>query len=111
MDDVRQSFHDKVIRLTIIGRGGPLQELEGAIKTRCNGAVETHCFENWYSPGWYWLTVHDEKATKDQAIRIVMGEWGLEGSEIVVFSEMVTTIFVCFKWLTARLSSRMQQMK
>ena len=87
MDDVRQSFHDKVIRLTIIGRGGPLQELEGAIKTRCNGAVETHCFENWYSPGWYWLTVHDEKATKDQAIRIVMREWGLEGSEIVVFGD------------------------
>ncbi len=24
VDDVRQSFHDKVIRLTIIGRGGPL---------------------------------------------------------------------------------------
>ncbi len=87
VDDVRQSFHDKVIRLTIIGRGGLLQELEGAIKTRCNGAVETHCFENSYSPGWYWLTVHDEKATKDQAIRIVMRAWGLEGSELVVFGD------------------------
>jgi hypothetical protein len=87
VDDVRLSFRDKVIRLTIIGRRGPLQELESIIKAKCDNAVETHCFENPYSPGWYWLTVHDEKATKDQAIRIMMREWDLEGSELVVFGD------------------------
>lgn len=40
-----------------------------------------------YSPGWYWLTVHDHRATKDQAIRILLEEWGLDGSELVVFGD------------------------
>jgi Cof subfamily protein (haloacid dehalogenase superfamily) len=85
--DVRQSHPGKVIRLTIIGQGEALQELESSIKARCKNAVETHYFENPDSPGWYWLTVHDEKATKNQAIRIVMREWNLEGSELVVFGD------------------------
>jgi hydroxymethylpyrimidine pyrophosphatase-like HAD family hydrolase len=33
------------------------------------------------------LTVHDEKAAKNQAIRIVMREWNLEESELVVFGD------------------------
>jgi len=49
--------------------------------------VETHLFENLYSPGWFWLTVHDRRATKDQAIRTLAQRCGLTGSEIVVFGD------------------------
>jgi len=30
--------------------------------------VEIHFMENPYAKGWFWLTVHDRKATKDKAI-------------------------------------------
>jgi len=81
------SFQDEVVCLTVIGAADVLSELEYAIKERHLNSVEMHCIENRYSPGWYWLTVHDHRATKDQAIRIVLKEWGLDGSEIVVFGD------------------------
>ena len=87
VEDLRRSFHDQVIRMTIIGRGEILMELECAIKARCQDSVETDCYENQYSPGWHWLTVHDRRATKDQAIRAMMSEWDLEDAELVVFGD------------------------
>ena len=41
---------------------------------------------------WYWLTIHDCKATKDQAIRTLIENYGLEKSEIVVFGDQINDI-------------------
>ena len=73
--------------LTVIAEESPLAELHCAILQAHGGAVETHLFENQYSPGWFWLTVHDCRATKDQAIRVLAQRYGLTGSEIVVFGD------------------------
>ncbi|HEX6972345.1 MAG TPA: HAD family hydrolase, partial [Limnochordia bacterium] len=54
--------------------------------------VVTHYFENQYSPGWYWLTVHHWRATKDQAIRVLMQKYGLTRSELVVFGDHTNDI-------------------
>jgi len=87
IEDLTLSFRDEVVCLTVIGAADVLFELDHAVKERHLDSVETHCVENRYSPGWYWLTVHDHRATKDRAIRIVLDEWGLDGSEIVVFGD------------------------
>ena len=87
IEDLRLSFQDEVVCLTVIGAPDVLFELEHAVRERHLDSVETHCIENRYSPGWYWLTVHDRRATKDRAIRIIIDEWGLDGSEIVVFGD------------------------
>ena len=87
IEDLTLSFQDEVVCLTVIGPGDLLSELECAVKERHVNLVETHYIENRYSPGWYWLTVHDHRATKDQAICIVLEEWGLDGSELVVFGD------------------------
>ena len=92
IEDLTLSFHDEVVCLTVIGAADVLSELEYAIKERHLNSVETHCIENRYSPGWYWVTVHDHRATKDQAIRILLEEWGLDGSEIVVFGDSCNDI-------------------
>jgi hydroxymethylpyrimidine pyrophosphatase-like HAD family hydrolase len=49
--------------------------------------VEIHRYENDYSPGWHWLTVHDRRATKDQAIRVLRDRYGLADHELVVFGD------------------------
>lgn len=87
IEDLTLSFHDEVVCLTVIGAADVLSELEYAIKERHLNSVEMHCIENRYSPGWYWVTVHDHRATKDQAICILLQEWSLGGSEIVVFGD------------------------
>ena len=87
IEDLTDSFHDQVVCLTIIGFADVLSELENVIKERHGNVVETHHFENLYSPGWYWLTIHDYRATKDQAIRILKERYGLNSSELVVFGD------------------------
>jgi hydroxymethylpyrimidine pyrophosphatase-like HAD family hydrolase len=87
VDDLEPAFQEKVIRMTVMGKGELLVELERTLQDRCQGSIETHCYENPYSPGWSWLTVHDWRATKDQAIRILMREWGLAAAELVVFGD------------------------
>jgi hydroxymethylpyrimidine pyrophosphatase-like HAD family hydrolase len=54
--------------------------------------VEVHLSENQYSPGWYWLTVHDYKATKDQAIKTLIREYGYDPNQLTVFGDNVNDI-------------------
>lgn len=86
-EDLAASLREQVVCLTVVAEKPPLAELQAAVLSAHGGAVETHLFENQYSPGWFWLTVHDCRATKDQAIRILAERYGLTGSEIVVFGD------------------------
>jgi Cof subfamily protein (haloacid dehalogenase superfamily) len=90
--DLAGSLREQVVCLTVIAEAEPLGELEIAIRERCGDHVEIHLFENQYSPGWFWLTVHDRRATKDQAIRSMMDTYGLVGHELVVFGDQTNDI-------------------
>ncbi len=92
IEDLTHSFGDRVVCLTVIGYAQQLLELQGAIIQIHGTSVETHLMENQYSPGWYWLTIHDCKATKDQAIQTLVENYGLEKSEIVVFGDQINDI-------------------
>ena len=91
-DDLTQSFRDQVVCLTIIGGVDALSKLEAAIVERHGGLVETNLTENRYSRGWFWLSVQDWRATKDQAIRQMMEMHGLSKSELVVFGDNINDI-------------------
>jgi hypothetical protein len=90
--DVARSLRDQVVCLTVIAEQEPLRELETALRERFGTAVELHLFENDYSPGWYWLTVHDRRASKDQAVRLLMDAYGLGGRELVVFGDQINDL-------------------
>ncbi|MCF2147024.1 Cof-type HAD-IIB family hydrolase [Desmonostoc muscorum LEGE 12446] len=92
IEDLTHSFSDLIVCLTVIGHAQQLLELQGAIIEIHGTSVETHLMENQYSPGWYWLTIHDCKATKDQAIQTMVENYGLEESEIVVFGDQINDI-------------------
>ncbi len=87
IENLVQAFHDKVVCLNVIGSQNNLYELEFAIKEQFSNSVEMHLMENQYSQGWYWLTIHDYRATKDQAIRLLLEEWRLDKWELVVFGD------------------------
>jgi Cof subfamily protein (haloacid dehalogenase superfamily) len=86
-DDLLNSFENEIICMTIINRASVLKELSAEILARCSGQVELHQIENQYSPGWHWLTVHDARATKDQAIVSLKQHCGLQDSRVVVFGD------------------------
>jgi Cof subfamily protein (haloacid dehalogenase superfamily) len=92
IEDLTHSFQEQVVCLTVIGAPEILSELEIAIQERHEDMVESHLFENQYSPGWYWLTAHDRRATKDQAIRTLMEIHGLSEDNLIVFGDHINDI-------------------
>jgi len=86
-DDLAAALREQVVCLTVIGNPEPLGELAAAITERHAAAVELHLFENRYSPGWYWLTIHDRRATKDQAVRLLAERYDLAAHSLVAFGD------------------------
>ena len=86
-NDLAASLGEQVVCLTVIAKEDVLADLQAAISAAHTDSVETHLFANQYSPGWHWLTVHDRRATKDQAIKTLTNSYGLSGSEVVVFGD------------------------
>jgi Cof subfamily protein (haloacid dehalogenase superfamily) len=87
IDRLPDALREQVICLNTIGRQAELIELEARIKEQLDGSLVTLLMENKYSPGWYWLTLHSPRATKDQAIRGLIADYGLGELELVVFGD------------------------
>ncbi len=90
--NLESSLKDNVVCLTVIDRQEHLFILEEEIKKQYDGLIETHFFENPYSPGWYWLTIHDYRATKDQAIKVLLDKWDHGDSKLVVFGDEINDL-------------------
>jgi len=80
-----QVLSDQVVCITIINGREALVELELVLREKCGTHVEMHLFENQYSPGWYWLTVHDWRAKKDKGVQAMMELCGLSDRSLVAF--------------------------
>ncbi|HSD36375.1 MAG TPA: HAD family hydrolase [Rhodocyclaceae bacterium] len=89
---LENAFAEQVVCLTVIAEEKPLEILQQEIVAVHGDSVETHLFEDIYFPGWPWLTVHDRRATKDQAIRRLARDYGLESHERVVFGDQLNDV-------------------
>ncbi len=87
LDDISVSLSDKVICLIVMGKSEPLADLRVTIEQRHGSRLMTQFYENRYSPGWHWLSIHDSGATKGRAIRTLVERWGLQELELVVFGD------------------------
>ena len=87
VDDLAACLDQEVVALTLIEGRAVIEELEGAVAERFPGALATNAFENKYSPGWFWLTIHDPRATKGQALVDLLERLGLERADVVVFGD------------------------
>lgn len=87
VDDLTACFDQEVVAVTLVDRRHVVEEMAAAVTERFPGAFALNLFENGYSPGWFWLTIHDPRATKDQAIAELLGTLGLEPRDLVVFGD------------------------
>ncbi|MFW6271149.1 MAG: HAD-IIB family hydrolase [Bacillota bacterium] len=83
------TLKEHTICFTIIGTKGKLKELNTELEKTYGSQIELHLIENDYSPGWYWLTVHDAKATKDEAIKELVEITGHKLDDLIVFGDNV----------------------
>ena len=87
IDDLRRCLREQVVALTLIGRRDALTRMVEHVAAVHGDAVAMNFFENGYSPGWFWLTLHDPRATKDQAIAALTEMLGYGAHDLVVFGD------------------------
>jgi hypothetical protein len=85
--NLKDSFADFIVCLTVIGNLEIILELQNTIEQKFKDKIEIHLYENRYFLGWYWLTIHDRKATKDRAIANLVENYGLTQRELIVFGD------------------------
>ena len=89
---LQDELNDPVVTFVIIERESPLRALQAAIIATFGDAVETHLADDLYLPDWPWLSIHDKRASKDQAIQTLVERYHLHEREIVVFGDHVNDV-------------------
>ena len=91
-DSLDELSNHHITCFTFIDRKQKLEKIEQELLQEYDNQVEIHLFENIYSKGWYWLTVHDRRATKDQAIRQIQEKFNLNDKRLIVFGDHINDI-------------------
>lgn len=80
---------NELVCLTFIGPEKRLKQLEDELKSLscADRSFAVNFFENVYSPGWLWLTVHSSEARKHLAIRKLRERYCPQADELVVFGD------------------------
>lgn len=91
VQDVTVGLRERVVCLTIIDRAAALAPLREQLHV-FGDAIDVNYWDNSYSPGWQWISVHDGRATKDQAVAALIEHAGLGDVEITAFGDQANDI-------------------
>ena len=92
VDNLTKKFADQVISFTVINTHDKLKPLADELEEELGSHLENHFFENPYSPGWWWLTIHDKKACKSVAIRELLEYADFSMDDLVVFGDNLNDV-------------------
>ncbi len=87
VEDVRAHVAPGVTCVTLMGREPEIRIAEREMRDRFGDVATLHAFHNWYSPDWWWLTVHGREANKGHALGVLRRLCGLEDHEVVAFGD------------------------
>jgi Cof subfamily protein (haloacid dehalogenase superfamily) len=91
VEDVSVGLAHQVVCLTVIDRAEVIEPLAAKLAT-FGDAIDVSFWDNSYSPGWFWASIHDGRATKDRAVRMLAEHADLGDIEIVAFGDQVNDI-------------------
>ncbi|MDC8002702.1 HAD family hydrolase [Aureisphaera galaxeae] len=77
----------KITCFTFVNRKEKLKDLHDYLQEHHGSETELHLFENMYSRGWFWLTVHSARATKSNAIAHILEHYNLSEKHLTVFGD------------------------
>lgn len=92
VESLRRIINEQVVCFTIIDTKENLKELSLLLEEKYEAMIEVHFIENEYSPGWHWLTIHDVRSTKDQAIKELIKITGHNLEDLIVFGDNTNDI-------------------
>ena len=77
----------RIVCFTVIQHADARPDLQADLAKTFGDQVAAYYFENQYSPGWYWLTIHDPRATKANGICALRDIAGLSAIPLTVFGD------------------------
>jgi 5-amino-6-(5-phospho-D-ribitylamino)uracil phosphatase len=83
---------EQVICFTVIDREDKLKPLAARLESLYGGMIKLHLLKHLYSEGWHWLTVHDARSGKANALKNLLGMLKLTSSEITAFGDDINDI-------------------
>lgn len=92
VDDLAATIDGGTVCLTVIDRAERLEPVHASLAAAFGDRVVLTIYDYRYFPGWKFFTVHDRRATKDQAIAALRASRGLEDAELVVFGDDVNDV-------------------
>ncbi|NDI36234.1 HAD-IIB family hydrolase [Chengkuizengella sediminis] len=90
--ELKSIMKDQIVCFTIIEHYEILRELRNKILDMYSNHVEVYLKENPFTKGWFWLTVHDKKATKEHAIHYLLKEYGVNKEQLTVFGSKTSDL-------------------
>lgn len=92
VDDLAATLDSGTVCLTVIDRAERLEPVHASLAASFGDRVVLTSYDYRYFPGWKFFTVHDRRATKDQAIAALRASRGLEDTELVAFGDDVNDV-------------------
>ena len=91
-EDLKCALAEKVIAFAVMGPPERVRDLSKLLAEKYPGLLENFLFENPYSPGHWWLTIHDQRACKSKAIRTLVEMTGHDLEDLTVFGDHINDI-------------------
>jgi hypothetical protein len=92
LDNIADTLQHRVISFLTMGDKDHVAQLARALDVQFPNRLENFYFENPYSLGNWWLTIHDKKACKSIAIRELMEMTGFAPKQLTVFGDHINDI-------------------
>jgi hydroxymethylpyrimidine pyrophosphatase-like HAD family hydrolase len=86
-----EAAREQVVTLTFIAEPDRLRRARELIG-ETGRQLAVNLFENWYSPGWYWLTIAHPSANKAAAVRALRARHALQGVRTIVFGDEINDV-------------------
>lgn len=92
LDRLTDAFRHRIIAFAVMGDKSLVSELHQRLAELFPGKLENFLFENPYSPGHWWLTIHDQNACKSKALRTLMELYAITPQQLTVFGDHINDI-------------------
>ena len=92
IEDLNHALEERVIAFAVMGPPEHVRALSQLLAEKYPGLLENFLFENPYSPGHWWLTIHDQKACKSKAIKTMVEMTGHQLENLTVFGDHINDI-------------------
>jgi len=92
VEDLTHALAEQVIAFAVMGPPEQVTALSNRLAVEYPGLLENFLFEKPYSPGHWWLTIHDRRACKSKAIKTLVDMTGHSLENLTVFGDHINDI-------------------